>query len=500
MIVVAGRMLAYGRRARRLAVREAQLETDVARARLEALRLEIQPHFLFNTLNSIAALIRIRANDQALKMLLGLSELMRATIDRSPSQVTPLADRAGLHQGLHRAAAGALRRSPRRRLRRSTPRPTPASCRRSCSSRSSRTRSGTAIGAKAGRCRLELGASLVGGRLRVTVRDDGAGVPAGFDLARHAGTGLSNIRTRLQNLYGGPAVDRRGRGARRRHRSSPSICRPSRPPISPGVGMTGFRVLVVDDEPLARAMVGAIVQADTDVAAVVECGDARQAHELIAEHRPHILFLDIEMPEMSGIGLAEMVDDAGPAIVFVTAFSQYATRAFDVKAIDYVLKPFSDDRLRDALERAKRRIRERRLGELAHELSSLSANLSGAARTAGAGRRRGKAYLQRLAFKVGDRSVVLKTSEIHWIEAEDYYVLLHTARGRHLVRVSMASLEAELDPTVFVRAHRAAIVNLDAVQELATADDSCLRLVDGTRVPVSRARRRQVEAAIGARG
>jgi two-component system LytT family response regulator len=246
--------------------------------------------------------------------------------------------------------------------------------------------------------------------------------------------------------------------------------------------MTGFRVLVVDDEPLARAMVGALVTADADVAGVIECGDARQVAGLIAEHRPHILFLDIEMPEMSGIGIAEMVDDAGPAIVFVTAFSQYATRAFDVKAIDYVLKPFSDDRLRDALERAKRRIRERRLGELAPEEP--------------------KTYRQRLAFKVGDRSVVLKTTEIRWVEAEDYYVLLHTARGRHLVRVSMASLEAELDPAVFVRAHRAAIVNLEAVQELSTgSQDGCyLRLVDGTRVPVSRARRRQVEAAIGARG
>lgn len=265
--------------------------------------------------------------------------------------------------------------------------------------------------------------------------------------------------------------------------------------------MTGFRVLVVDDEPLARGMVGAIVRADPDVASVVECGDARQVHELIAEHRPHVVFLDIEMPEMSGIGVAEMVDDAGPAIVFVTAFSQYATRAFDVKAIDYVLKPFSDDRLRDALERAKRRIRERRLGELAHELSSLSANLADRpAASAAPATPGGKTYLQRLAFKVGDRSVVLKTSEIHWIEAEDYYVLLHTARGRHLVRVSMASLEAELDPTVFVRAHRAAIVNLEAVQELTTRDDSCLRLIDGTRVPVSRARRRHVEAAIGARG
>ena len=96
--------------------------------------------------------------------------------------------------------------------------------------------------------------------------------------------------------------------------------------------------------------------------------------------------------------------------------------------------------------------------------------------------------------------MVLKTSEIVWIEAEDYYVLVHSKRGRHLVRASLASLEAELDPTVFLRVHRAAIVNLDEVQELATRDGSCLRLVDGTRVPVSRSRRRQVEAAIGARG
>lgn len=262
--------------------------------------------------------------------------------------------------------------------------------------------------------------------------------------------------------------------------------------------MTGFRVLVVDDEPLARAMAGAIVKADPDVASVVECGDARLVPDLLAEHRPHVLLLDIEMPEVSGIRLAELVDDAGPAIVFVTAFSQYATRAFEVSAIDYVLKPYSDERLREALERAKRRVRERRLGELAHELSSLSGDLRD--RVASPDAAAGRTFLQRLAFKVGDRSVVLKASEILWIEAEDYYVLIHTARGRHLVRVSMASLEAELDPKVFVRAHRAAIVNLDAVQELALKDDSCLRLVDGSRVPVSRSRRRQVEAAIGARG
>jgi two-component system, LytTR family, sensor kinase len=205
MIVVAGRMLAHGRRARRLAVREAQLETDVARARLEALRLEIQPHFLFNTLNSIAALIRIRSNDQALKMLLGLSELMRATIDRTPSQVTPWPIELAFTKGyieLQQVRFGdrldvvyAIEPGTDACL-------VPAFLLQPIVENAFR----HGIGAKAGRCRLELSAAMTGGRLRVTVRDDGAGVPAGFDLGRDAGTGLSNIRTRLQNLYGGPAT------------------------------------------------------------------------------------------------------------------------------------------------------------------------------------------------------------------------------------------------------------------------------------------------------
>jgi two-component system, LytTR family, sensor kinase len=203
-LAVAGRMFAVGEHARGLAMREAQLETDVARARLEALRLEIQPHFLFNTLNSIAALIRIRANDQALEMLLGLGELMRATIDRTPSQVTPwpielaftkgyielqqvrFGDRLDVVYVIDPAAEACL---------------VPAFLLQPIVENAFR----HGVGAKAGRCRLELGAAVIGGRLRVTVRDDGAGIRPGFDLGRDAGTGLSNIRTRLQNLYGGPA-------------------------------------------------------------------------------------------------------------------------------------------------------------------------------------------------------------------------------------------------------------------------------------------------------
>jgi two-component system LytT family sensor kinase len=204
-LVAVGRMLAVSERARQLALREAQLEGDLVRARLDALRLEIQPHFLFNTLNAIAALIRIRANDQALKMLLGLSELMRGTLDRAPAHLTPLGleveftrryielqqvrfgDRLDVRYAIDPAAEGCL---------------VPAFLLQPIVENAFR----HGIGGKAGSCRLELSATFGGGRVQVRVSDDGAGLLPGFSLDRHAGTGLRNVRTRLQNLYGAPAV------------------------------------------------------------------------------------------------------------------------------------------------------------------------------------------------------------------------------------------------------------------------------------------------------
>ncbi|MGE3957236.1 MAG: LytR/AlgR family response regulator transcription factor [Vicinamibacterales bacterium] len=255
--------------------------------------------------------------------------------------------------------------------------------------------------------------------------------------------------------------------------------------------MNGFRVVVVDDEPLARGMVAALVRRDAEVESVVECAEAASVPDLLTREAPHIVFLDIEMPGMDGLQLARLIDDTGPVIVFITAFSQYAARAFDVSAVDYVMKPFSDQRLLDALERAKRRVRERRLGELANQVASLSAELSGAREPAP--RDTAPAYPPRLAFKSGDRAIVLKPEEIIWVEAEDYYVLVHSTRGRHLVRVPLASLEERLDPQVFLRAHRGAIVNLREVKEFDQSDGAWLAMSDGSRVPVSRSRRRKVE-------
>ena len=139
--------------------------------------------------------------------------------------------------------------------------------------------------------------------------------------------------------------------------------------------MTRFCVLVADDEPLGRSMVAALLREDNEVGTVYECADSASARELIARHHPDIVFLDIEMPEVTGLDLARDLTEDGPVVVFVTAFSRYAPEAFEVNASDYVLKPFSDRRFSEALQRAKRRVRERRLGDLANKLATLSSEL-----------------------------------------------------------------------------------------------------------------------------
>jgi two-component system LytT family response regulator len=259
--------------------------------------------------------------------------------------------------------------------------------------------------------------------------------------------------------------------------------------------VTRFRILVADDEPLARGMVAAILKTDPDIEAVAECGDARCVREQLTRFRPDIAMLDIEMPQMSGLDIAGAIQDAGPVVVFITAFSTYATKAFDVNAVDYVTKPFSDERFRAAVERAKRRVRERRLGELASQVATLSAELrhddSGSAKSAD-----GDKYLQRLALKEGDRSAVVKIGDVIWIQSEDYYVLIHSKHGRHMVRASLSSLEQRLDPERFLRVHRTAIVNVDEITATHDRGSLVLTLSNGAEVAVSRSRRGQVESTV----
>ena len=258
--------------------------------------------------------------------------------------------------------------------------------------------------------------------------------------------------------------------------------------------MTRFRVLVADDEPLARKMVAALLREDHEIEEVFECADSISARELIGCHCPDIVFLDIEMPDITGLDLARDLTEDGPVVVFVTAFSRYAPAAFEVSASDYVLKPFSDRRFNEALQRAKRRVRERRLGELANKLATLSSELRPDDHPQE--QKSDGDYLQRLSFRDGDRTVVIKTAELMWIEAEDYYVRIHSSRGRHLVRTPLTTLEGRLDPRQFLRVHRGAIVNVQAVTEVRDAGGLTLVMTDGTEVPVSRSRRAAVESSL----
>jgi len=257
--------------------------------------------------------------------------------------------------------------------------------------------------------------------------------------------------------------------------------------------MKGLRVLVADDEPLAREMVAALLKEDPDIETVVECGDATDIGPAIERLRADIVFLDVEMPQLDGIQVAKGLSAEDPVVVFVTAFSEYAASAFDVRAVDYVLKPFSDTRFHEALSRAKERVHEKRArdGQGARAAAEPIDAMLGSDATTG--------YLQRLTFKDADRLVVLKASEVLWIEAQDYYVLLHSSRGRHLVRATLTAFESRLDPRGFLRVHRGAIVNVDAIREIHDAGGMRLVLANGADIPVSRSRRRQVAAILSPR-
>jgi two-component system LytT family response regulator len=246
--------------------------------------------------------------------------------------------------------------------------------------------------------------------------------------------------------------------------------------------MSVLRALLIDDEPLARDAIRAILARDPEVEIVGE-GTGIDGAALIARTRPDILFLDIQMPEVDGFALLGQVGtEAVPAIIFVTAYDRYALRAFEVHALDYLLKPFDDHRFAAALASAKERVRARRRGDVDTRLAELLAERA-ARRT-------------RFLIPSRDKSVVIDSSQIDWIEAADCYVSLHVGADSHLLRLTMDELEAQLDPSQFFRVHRSAIVNLDRVREVHPLfrGDCALVLAGGRRVKLSRGRRHEFEA------
>jgi two-component system LytT family response regulator len=235
-----------------------------------------------------------------------------------------------------------------------------------------------------------------------------------------------------------------------------------------------IRAVIVDDEDLARQILREYLRGEEDIEIVAECANGFAAVKAVAEQKPDLMFLDIQMPKLDGFEVLELVDRE-VAVVFVTAFDQYAMKAFDAAAVDYLLKPFAADRLRTALERVRRRLGENQPMPAASDLKS-------AARAPGQ-------YVERIVVKDGSRVHVIPVGKLDFAEAQDDYVSLRSEKKNYLKQQTISSLEASLDPARFVRVHRSFIVNLERIAKIEpyTKDARLAMLADGSQVPVSRA-------------
>jgi two-component system LytT family response regulator len=249
-----------------------------------------------------------------------------------------------------------------------------------------------------------------------------------------------------------------------------------------------IRALIVDDEPIARRRIRRLLKSEADISVVGESSDGRAAIEAIRTLKPDLVFLDVQMPEADGFAVLRAVGETLPAVVFVTAFDQYALGAFEVHALDYLLKPFSRARFLRSVARAREHL-ARASGRAADAtLMGLIGELQPA-----------KRYLRRFVVPAAGRLTLVETGQVDWIEAADNYAVLHAGATTHVVRETMSRLAAALDPDRFVRIHRSTIVQIDRVHELQPAfhGDFVVILRDGTRLTMSRTYRSQVESVLG---
>lgn len=253
-----------------------------------------------------------------------------------------------------------------------------------------------------------------------------------------------------------------------------------------------IRALIVDDEPLARRRIRGLLADADDVEVIAECANGREAIDAIKEAAPDLLFLDIQMPELDGFDVLQAIGVGRvPVVIFVTAYDQFALRAFEAHALDYLLKPFDDERFEAALQRARERIRQQQGGDLDRRLRALLEEVHG-----------DRGYLQRLVVPAGHRSVFIRTEEIDWIEAERNYIRLHVSGRAYLLRESLSRMESALDPNAFCRIHRSTIVNIDRIQSVESlfGGEYLLVLHDGTKLTSGRSYRRTLQTLMGKDG
>jgi two-component system LytT family response regulator len=239
-----------------------------------------------------------------------------------------------------------------------------------------------------------------------------------------------------------------------------------------------FTALLVDDEPLAREGLRMLLSRDPDVSSIHEAKNGREAVEAIRTVRPDLVFLDVQMPEMDGF---EVVQDVGaeqmPAVVFVTAHDKYAIQAFEINAVDYLLKPVTEERFAKALARAKTHLESKPVDERSRQILSLLETIASPTRS-----------LKRLAVRSAGKTVFVDIEDIDWMEAAENYVQLHAGRAEHLLHVTMNTLEKSLDPQLFLRIHRSVIVNVRRIKELQAVmhGEYVVTLANGVRLQSGR--------------
>ncbi|MBX7219211.1 MAG: LytTR family DNA-binding domain-containing protein [Blastocatellia bacterium] len=247
--------------------------------------------------------------------------------------------------------------------------------------------------------------------------------------------------------------------------------------------MTAIRAMIIDNEPATRAGIRLLLKADPEIEVVGECATGYGAVKAMQENLPDLLFLDVNMPGMDGFSALEAIaGEAHPHVIFVTASEAYAVRAFEVSALDYILKPFDRERFERALRRAKRFIQQERAEKLEERLLALLGDLNAETN-----------YLQRVVVKNDGRILFIKTDDIDWVESEGNYVRIHVGKESHLLRETLGRFESQLNPRKFTRIHRQTIVNIDRVQELQALFHGDYRVIlsSGAEVTMSRSFRRE---------
>lgn len=251
--------------------------------------------------------------------------------------------------------------------------------------------------------------------------------------------------------------------------------------------MPNFRALIVDDEPISRRRLRRLLALEPDCDVLGECENGREAVDALAREPVDILYLDVHMPEMDGFEVVQAISKARPLIIFTSAYDEYALKAFEVHAFDYLLKPFDRRRFRESLQRARAQISRTKPAISNDRILTLFESLA-TARNAP----------DRIAVRNNGRVIFLKLTEIDWIEAADNYVCLHSGKETHVLRETMNELEARLDPARFIRVHRSAIVNLDCIRELQPwfRGDYKVMLTDGTELTLTRSHREKLESRL----